>query len=799
MTSHWNDMANSDYTFIIGGNPAANHPASFGHIMAAKDKGGKIIVVDPRFTQSAAVADIYAPMRSGTDIAFIGGMVNYIISKIESNPEQFNMTYITEYTNAPLLINPDYQGPADLDGLFSGYEGSINETDNAKRRYTDRSTWQYQVDENGVPKQDKTLKDPNCVFQILKRHYARYTPGKVCSITGTPEDKFLEICQMYAGSGAPDKSGVIIYAMGTTQHTKGTQNVRAYSILQLLLSNIGVAGGGVAACRGEPNVQGSTDHCLLYHILPGYLPAPVSADIDLQAYKDRTTPQHPDPRSLNWWQNRPKYIVSLLKAWYGENATAENGFGFNYLPKAVPGRDYSYIPLFEDIDAGSVKGMMVWGMNPAVAGPNSNLQRGALGKLDWLMCIDLWQTETGEFWKRPGVNPADIQTEVFMLPACNSYEKEGSVSNSGRWVQWRYKAANPPGDAKEDAWVMNKIMMKLKELYAAEGGPSADSILKLDWNYGESPDARAVAREVNGYDLTTGKLVASFPSLKDDGTTSSGNWLYCGSYTEEGNLSMRRDLTPDKFNIGLFSKFAWCWPVNRRVLYNRASVDLDGVPWNKDKPVIWWQDGSWVGDVPDGGGAPMAEGGHYPFIMKDNGFASLFGAGLADGPLPEHYEPWESPTSNALSSQQVNPVAVIWRPDEQGTVDDYPIACSTYRICEHWQSGALSRNLPWLAELCPEPFIEISEELAAEKGIENADMARVKSKRGEVVMRALVTKRFKPFQMNGKTIHQIGMIWHFGYTGLVTGDSANVLTSYIGDPITTIPEYKAFLVNVEKA
>jgi len=422
-----------------------------------------------------------------------------------------------------------------------------------------------------------------------------------------------------------------------------------------------------------------------------------------------------------------------------------------------------------------------------------------MDKLDWMMAIDLWHTETANFWKRPGVNPADIKTEVFLLPARNCYEKEGSVTNSGRWMQWRYKASNPPGEAEDDLWVMNKLVLKLKELYATEAGPSSDSITKLDWNYGDAPSAHDVAKEVNGYDLASGKLLGSFGALKDDGTTTSGNWLYCGSYTEEGNMAARRDKTPDPFNIGLYPKWAWCWPVNRRILYNRASVDLNGQPWNKDKPVIWWQDGKWVGDVPDGGGAPMAEGGHLPFIMKNTGFASVFGAGMADGPLPEHYEPWESPVANAMTTQEINPASTIWRPDERGSSSEFPIVCSTYRTCEHWQAGQMTRNLPWLCELCPEPFVEISEELAGEKGIQNADMVKVKSKRGEVTVRAVVTKRFKPYTINGQTVHQVGMIWHFGYIGLVTGDSANLLTPHIGDANTTIPEYKAFLVNLEKA
>jgi len=798
MTNHWNDIANADVMMAIGSNPAENHPAAFGHIMEAKDRGAKLISVDPRFTRTSSKADIYCPLRSGTDIAFINGMIKYVLDDIEANPGNYNLTYISEYTNASHLINPAYKGPADLDGLFSGY--------NEEKRSYDKSTWQYQVDENGIPKRDKTLKDPNSVFQHLKKHMARYTPEMVSNVTGCPVDKFLLAAKTYAASGAVGKSATIMYAMGTTQHTYGTQNIRAYGILQLLLGNIGVAGGGINAMRGESNVQGSTDHCLLSHILPGYLGVPVNSDNSLNAYLERKTPKTSDPNSANWWGNYSKYIVSLLKAWYGKNATAANDFGFHYLPKVNAGTNYTHIALFEAMDKGIVKGLMCWGQNPAVGGPNANLERAAMDKLDWMVVTDIWHTETANHWKRPGVNPADIKTEVFLLPAVGSFEKEGSVTNSSRWSQWRYKAVDGPGDAMDDLWMLDQLAKRLMKLYATEGGPSAGSIADMDWNYGgEHPDVHAVAKEINGYDLTSGKLLPSFGKLKDDGSTTSGNWLYCASYTEDGNMAARRDPTPGPFNIGLYPKWSWCWPVNRRILYNRASVDLDGNPWDKEQPVIWWQyEGAekWVGDVPDGGWAPInvdPKGTKWPFIMKPEGFARVFGFGRADGPLPEHYEPWESPVDNTVSGQQINPAITIWRPDERGDRTKYPIACSTYRISEHWQGGQMTRNMPWVIEAQPEPFCEMSEELAAEKGIANGDRVIVESARGQVNVVALVTKRFKPFQMNGKKVHQVGVIWHWGYIGLSKGDSANVLTPHIGDPNTTIPEYKAFLVDVKKA
>ncbi len=802
MTNHWNDIANSDCILAIGSNAAENHPASFGYIMKAQDKGAKLISVDPRFTRTSSKADIYAPLRSGTDIAFIGGMIKYVLDDIERNPDNYNMTYITEYTNASYLIDPGFKGPAELEGLFSGYAGSLNETDGGKRKY-DKSSWQYQMDAQGIPKKDKTLKDPNCAFQHLKKHFARYTPEKVNGICGTPEDTFLEICKTYAATGKTGKAGTIMYAMGTTQHTYGAQNIRSYCILQLLLGNIGVCGGGINALRGESNVQGSTDHCLLFHILPGYLKVPINTDTSLDTYLKRTTPQSNDPNSANWWQHTPKYVVSLLKAWYGDAASKDNQFGFHYLPKIEAGENYSHISLFEAMNSGVIKGLMCWGQNPAVGGPNANLERKAMDKLDWMVVADLWHTETADFWKRPGADTANIKTEVFLLPALSSYEKEGSVTNSGRWSQWRYKAADGPGDAREDLWMLAAIALKLKELYAKEDGPNAEAIIKLTWDYGaHHPDVHKVAKEINGYDLTTGKLLPSFGKLKDDGTTTSGNWLYCASYTEDGNMAARRDPTPGPFNVGLYPKWAWCWPVNRRIIYNRASVDLNGVPWDKEHPVIWWQDGKWVGDVPDGGWPPMAvdpEKTKHPFIMKPEGHARLFGSGMAEGPLPEHYEPWEAPIQNPMSKQQNNPAFKIWHPEEQGTADRFPIVCSTYRVCEHWQGGQMTRNCPWLVEMMPEPFVEMSEELAVEKGIANGEKVIVESARGQVTMVAMVTKRFKPFHLNGRTVHQVGMPWHWGYTGLSTGDSANVLTPHVGDANTMIPEYKAFLVNVRKA
>jgi len=804
MTNHWIDIGNSDCIMIIGSNAAENHPISFKWVTRAIEKGAKLINVDPRFTRTSSKAHVYAPIRSGTDIAFIGGIINYVLNDMEVNPDNYNMEYVTQYTNAAFIVNPDFQFN---DGLF----GQI-----LKGTYTAeaKKTWQYAS--KSTPATDSTLKDPNCVFQLMKKHYSRYDVDTVTNITGTPEDIYTEVCRSYAATGQKGKAGTILYAMGTTQHTYGTQNVRVYALLQLLLGNMGVSGGGINALRGTSNVQGSTDMCLLSHILPGYLAVPKESDVNLNAYLDRAKPSTVTPSGLsgdassNWWGNYKKYIVSLLKAWYGNAATADNDFGFNYLPKCDPSVNYTHIGLFEAMGEGTIKGLWCWGQNPAVGGPNSNGERKALGNLDWLVSADIWLNETAEFWKRPAVNPENIGTEVFVLPAACSYEKEGSISNSGRWAQWRYKAVEAPGEAIADLEIMHLIMLKLKELYEADkAAPSSESITNLDWNYGTHITADVVAREINGYDHTTGKLVESFGKLRDDGTTSSGNWLYCNMYTEsEGNKTRKRtpvDSHPKK--IGLYSDWSWCWPLNRRIIYNRASVDLDGKPWDSEHPVILDYDPEtkWKGDVPDGGWAPINQaksGAKYlPFIMKPEGVARLWGFGRVDGPLPEVYEPWESPLEeNIMSGTKCNPCAYVGEyMNRRGTSDKYPYVGTTYRCTEHWQTGIMTRNLPWLVELMPNMYIEMDNELAEEKGINNGDKVVVSGARGEIRAVAVVTKRFRSLNVGGKKIHHIGVLNHWGYSGMSNGDSGNILTPHVGDANTTIPEYKTFLCDVRRA
>ena len=803
----------------MGSNAASNHPISFKYVTKAMDNGAKLISVDPRFTQTSSKADIYAALRSGTDIAFLGGMIKYIL---DNNLIQGK--YVKYYTNAPFMVNPDFKMPGENDGVFSGLMDG---------KY-DKSTWSFQTDANGVVKKDMSLKNPNCVYQLLKKHYSRYNLDVVSRITGTPKEDLLRVYKEYTKTGEVGKAGTIMYAMGWTQHTVGVQNIRTMAMIQLLLGNMGVAGGGVNALRGESNVQGSTDHCLLFHILPGYLKTPKASLPTLAAYNSKYTPKTKEPKSLNWWKNYAKYSASLIRAHYGMNATLEEGYG--YLPRLDDGKTYSWLDIFNEMYKGKFTGFFSWGQNPACSGASSNKTRQAMTKLDWMVNVNIFDSETGNFWRGPGMDPTKIKTEVFSLPCAASIEKEGSITNSGRWMQWRYKAVNPPGDAMPDGEIITKLFYKIKELYEKEGGPLAEAITKMTWDYGPMGadgkirhlDTHMIAKEINGYFLEDkivkgklfkkGTLVPSFVYLQDDGSTSSGNWLYCNSYTEKGNMAARRG-KKDKSGIGLYSEWAWCWPVNRRIIYNGASVDpISGKPWDKEHPVIMWNGSKWVGDVPDGVAAPGS--GRPPFIMKPHGVGSIFGPGRADGPFPEHYEPLECPVEkNLMSPQCVNPA--IKRFDVDGTDVDkratcdprFPFVCSTYRVSEHWQTGVMTRWCPWLAEMQPDMFVEMSVELARLKGIKNGERVIVKSIRGEVEVVAIVTNRFKPFSINGSVVHQVGIPWHFGWVTtamrkfvhgdkkpevFTSGDAANLLTPFIGDANTMIPESKAFMVNVER-
>jgi formate dehydrogenase-N alpha subunit len=786
MTNHWNDLQYTDCALIIGANPAENHPISFRWLTKAKEKGGKIVSVDPRFTRTSSMADVYAPLRSGTDIPFIGGMINYAI---ENN--LIHKEYVAKYTNASFIVKASYDFK---DGLFTGY-------DEAKRAY-DKTKWAWETNEDGTPVKDETLQNPRSVFQLMKKHYSRYDADTVTAVTGTPKEDYLKVCKAFCSTGKVGKAGTIMYAMGTTQHTVGTQNVRSYAMLQLLLGNIGLPGGGVNAMRGESNVQGSTDFGLLYGDLPGYvgIPRAIPEHKTLAGYNEKETPK------AGYWSNKPKFLVSMLKAWYGPNATADNEFGYQYLPKG--NKNYSHIALFNAMYKGELEGAFLFGTNPVVGGPNAGKEKEAMGNLKWLVAIDLWETESASFWqKEAGSDPAKINTEVFLLPASASFEKEGSVSNSSRWMQYRWKAIDSRGEAKADLEIIHELARKIKGLYKNESSAAAKPINALYWNYGEGhhPEIDLVCKEINGYDVNTGKQVPGFGALKDDGSTCSGNWIYSGFYPEEGkNLSKRRDNKDT--GMSNYLNWSYAWPANRRILYNRASADPSGKPWSKDKAVIWWDDSKqkWVGhDVPDfvPTKKPADPGFASPFIMIKDGVAGMYAPTLNDGPFPEHYEPFESPVPNAFSKQEMNPTVILFDGEfnKKGNRKDFPIVATTYRVSEHWQSGSMTRNQEWLSELVPHMYVEISEELASEKGIANKAKIIVSSARGEVTAYAMVTKRFKPHKINGKNVHQIGMPWHFGYKGFATGDTANRLTPHIGDANTTIPEYKAFLCNVRSA
>ncbi len=824
MTNHWIDLRNSDVILISGSNAAENHPISFKWVTKAMENGAKLISVDPRFTRTSSKADLYASIRSGSDIAWLGGMVKYILDN-----ELYHKDYVRLYTNASFIVNNDFKMPGDLDGVFSGYD--------PKARKYDKSTWSFQTDGNGVVKKDKDMKDPMCVLQLLKKHFSRYTLDKVADICGASKEKLMEVYKTYASTGKPNRTGTIMYAMGWTQHTVGVQNIRTMSIIQLLLGNIGMAGGGVNALRGESNVQGSTDHCLLFHILPGYLGTPLASQSTFASYNTARTPKTKEPYSANWWENFPKYSASLLRAFFGQSADLETQY--KWMPKLDDGQNASWLVLFDEMLKGKFTGFFSWGQNPACSGANSNKTRQALGKLDWMVNVNLFDNETGSFWRGPGMDPGSIKTEVFFLPCAMSFEKEGSITNSGRWAQWRYAAVKPP--APTDADLINELQWRVRKLYEEQGGVFPDPILNLAWDYGaKGPDgkvihmdAHRIAKEINGYFLEEkvikgktykkGDLVPSFAFLQSDGSTSSGNWLYSQSYNAGGNNMARRGKS-DPTGVGLYNGWTWCWPVNRRIIYNRASVDEYGKPWALHKPVIYWNGSKWIGDVPDGGWPPLRkpdgtwnEATKLAYIMKPHGVSHIFGPGRADGPFPEHYEPLECPIErNLMNPQRVNPVSRLFtgKMDQFLNCDDrYPIVATTYRVSEHWQTGVLSRWLPWLAELQPSNFVEMSEELAEEKGIKNGEKVVVASVRAGVDAVAIVTKRFKPFIVGGNTVHQVGVPWHFGwattreydvkangleYSNPTFGDAANLLTPSIGDANTMIPETKAFMVSVEK-
>jgi len=829
MTNHWIDLKNSDVILIMGANPAENHPLAFRWIMEAKEKGAVLIHVDPRFTRTSAKADIYAPIRAGTDLAFLGGLINYLIeNRIYCEKSLFL------HTNATFLVNPKMQLPDDLDGLFSGYD--------PKTRSYDKSTWSFQREPNGMIKRDLTLQDQHCVFTLLRKHFYRYNIDVVSRITGTPTEVLRKIYQVFSSTKGHQRSGTILSALGWTQHTVGTQNVRAMAIIQLLLGNMGIAGGGINTLRGESNAQGATDHSLLYELLPGYLKIPFASQATLKDYLEYNTPISADPHSANEWQNYPRYAVSLLKAFFGDAAKPSNDFGYHWLPKIEEGQNYSWLMLFDAIYSGKISGFLAWGQNPACSGANATRVRKSLASLDWLVSVNLFDNETASFWRGPNIDPLEINTEVFLLPASISFEKEGSITNSGRWMQWRHKVVDPPGQAKSDGEIMSELAIRLKRVFSQKGGRNSEAMVNLSWDFSTTgPDGRTmlfdphrVAKEINGSFFESvqigdqlfgkGALVPHQKYLRMDGSTSCGNWLYCSSYTKEGPVAARRD-SSDPDGLGLYPGWAWSWPNNCRILHNRASVNEHGLPRKPDKAVIRWNGQQWVGDVPDGDWPPMGQWQmrqeptgqgqkgqgdrfRHAFSLLPEGLAQVFGPGMADGPFPEHYEPLECPIEkNLLSGQRLSPTIRLLSNKEisEGekqfmTCDPkFPIVCTTYRLSEHWQTGTMTRRQPWLVELQPRVFIEMCRELAEDKGIKNGDMCLIKSARGNLEALAMVTDRLQPLLVNDQKIYQVGLPWHFGWmTPKGGGDSANILTPSIGDANTMIPETKAFLVNVVK-
>lgn len=806
MTNAWVDIKNADLVFVMGGNPAEAHPCGFKWAIEARTKRkAKIVVVDPRFTRTAAVADIYAPLRPGTDITFLGGLIHYLLANNKIHEE-----YVKNYTNAAYIVNPEYSFK---DGLFSGF-------DEATKKYTSKATWTYEM-KNNLPVIDPTLQNPRCVINMLKDHYKSYTPEMVEKLCGTPQDLFKKICETIAETSAPNKAMSHLYALGWTQHTVGSQNIRSMAIIQLLLGNMGKAGGGINALRGHSNVQGLTDLGLLAHLLPGYLGIPMEADQTRKEYLEKRTLKPIIPGQMNYWQNFPKFYTSLMKSWFGDNANAQNDFAFDMIPK--PDKSYDVLTMMDLMFQGKMNGFICQGFNPLAAVPHKKRLIDGLSKLKFLVTIDPLVTETSVFWENHGefndVNTASIKTEVFRLPACCFAEDEGSFTNSSRCVQWFYKAADPPGEGKTDIEIMADLFLRLKSMYQKEPGALADPIMNLTWNYKQPkhPSPEELAKEINGYALVDivdpkdktkilakqGELLPTFALMKDDGTTSGGCWIYTGVWTEKGNQSARRDLS-DPSGLGIYASWGWAWPANRRILYNRASCDLNGKPFDPSRTLIKWNGTKWVGfDVPDYRADAKPEEKIMPFIMTQEGVARLFATDkMAEGPFPTHYEPIESPLDNnpLAPKSKSNPATRIFKMDTEniGTSKEFPFVGTTYRLTEHfhfWTKHAHS-----LAVVQPEFFVEIGEELAKEKGITQGGKVKVTSKRGAITAKAVVTKRIPTYKINGKSVHVVGIPLHWGFVGLTKkGYLANTLTPFWGDANTQTPEFKAFLVNIEKA
>nr|WP_306803455.1 formate dehydrogenase-N subunit alpha [Providencia sp. PROV266] len=803
MTNHWVDIKNADVIIVMGGNAAEAHPVGFRWAIEAKNNNdATLIVIDPRFTRTASVADHYVPIRSGTDITFLSGVLLYLIENNKINAE-----YVQHYTNAALLVRDDFSFD---DGLFSGY--------NAEKRAYDKTTWNYQFDENGYALRDDSLQHPRCVWNLLKQHVSRYTPEIVEQICGTPKDDFLNVCEILASTSTADRTTTFLYALGWTQHTVGAQNIRTMAMIQLLLGNMGMAGGGVNALRGHSNIQGLTDLGLLSTSLPGYLTLPSEKLTSVDSYLAANTPKATLPNQVNYWSNYPKFFVSLMKSFYGDAAQKDNQWGYDWLPKWD--QAYDVMKYFDMMSKDQVNGYICQGFNPVASFPDKNKVVSCLSKLKYLVVVDPLVTETANFWQNHGemndVDPAAIQTEVFRLPSTCFAEEDGSIANSGRWLQWHWQAADAPGEARNDGQILTGILYKIRELYEQEGGKGRDPLMQMRWNYKRQfhPESEEVAKENNGVALVDlydadgnlqakkGELLSSFALLRDDGSTASSCWIYTGSWTEKGNQMANRD-NSDPSGIGNTLGWAWAWPLNRRVIYNRASCDTQGRPWDKKRTLIEWNGKKWVGnDIPDfNTSAP--EVGTAPFIMQPEGLGRLFAIDkMAEGPFPEHYEPFETPLgTNPLHPNVIsNPAARIFEEDKQrlGNHEQFPYVGTTYRLTEHFHTWTKHARLNAIVQ--PEQFVEISETLAKAKGIANGDKVKVSSKRGFIKAVAVVTQRLQTLMVDGKPIETVGLPIHWGFEGVTQkGFITNTLTPSVGDANSQTPEYKAFLVNIEKA
>jgi formate dehydrogenase major subunit len=877
-------MVDSDCVVVMGSNMAENHPVAFRWPMKAKvERGAKLIHVDPRFTRTSAMCDLYAPIRAGSDIAFLGGLVNYVLHSERWQKEPFFRTWLSSYTNAGTLVSEDFRGPEDLGGVFSGlmeYTGDVKEWPfNGFIAEYERESWQYagggdkatgwtadtqrsgeqdddkkkdddkeaQAKQAGakgppfdalvqalvepMPERDESLEHPRCVLQVVKRHFSRYTPEMVERTTGCPRETFLRIAETILENSGPERTTSFAYAVAWTQHTNGPQIIGCAALLQLLLGNFGRPGAGIMALRGHASIQGSTDIPTLYHSIHGYMSHPSAMKDDdhesLAAWLAAET------QATGYWAHTPAFMVSYLKSMYGKAATPENDFGYDWHPKIIG--DHSHMAMFVAMHEGRVRGMFCIGQNPATS-LNAKLERAAMRKLEWLVVKDNWIHETATFWKsapevKSGeVRTADIATEVFFFPSSQVAEYDGSFTNTQRLLQWHFKAADPPGDCRTDPWFTWHLGLRLKKMYADSKLPRDQGFLNLVWDYASDdpadrrlgePSMPKMLKEINGYySAEPGKHLAGFTDLKDDGSTTCASWIYCGVFpAPDDNRAAARQ--PDPPGVpGAQLGWGWAWPANRRIMYNRASADPQGKPWSERKKWVWWDEGKkqWVGlDAPDfpldkpptDKAKPGATGmdalpGTAAFIMKSDGMGWLYvPEGLVDGPLPAHYEPAESVVRNPLYKQQSSPVYKYWKTDGNplAKIGDpsFPYVITTYRLTEHYLAGAMSRWNPWLTALQPELFVELSPELAQAKGIANLDWVVVSSPRARVRAKALVTRRVRPLRINGETVHQVGMPWHWGWEGLATGDVVNEMSALVGDPNVSIHEGKAFVCNVEKA